>query len=68
LHLRSIGADQESEFFNVENSEDFDPARTSPILAKYLSPEPKYEIFNNMRAPEGERYVLIVLSIVLSCP
>jgi hypothetical protein len=39
-----------------------DAARVSPILAKYLSPEPKYEIFNDMRAPSGERYVLIVLN------
>jgi len=32
------------------------------MLAKYLSPEPKYEIFNNMRAPGQERYVLIVMN------
>lgn len=58
-----VGADQkESSFFNVENADDFDPARISPIVTKYLSPEPKYEIFNNMRAPGGERYVLIVMS------
>ena len=58
-----VGADQkESSFFNVENADDFDPARISPIVTKYLSPGPKYEIFNNMRAPGGERYVLIVMS------
>lgn len=58
-----IGADQkEGRFFNVENADDFDPARISPMLAKYLSPEPKYEIFNNMRAPGQERYVLIVMN------
>jgi len=64
-----IGADQkESKFFNVENADDFDPARLSPIFAKYLSPEPKYEIFNNMRAPGGERYVLIVMNRVQHRP
>jgi hypothetical protein len=58
-----IGADQkEGKFFNVDNADDFDPSRISPILSKYLSPEPKYEIFNNMRALGGERYVLIVMS------
>lgn len=49
-----VGADQkESKFFNIDNADDFDPARISPIVAKYLSPEPKYEIFNNMRASGG---------------
>lgn len=64
-----VGADQkEAKFFNVENADGFDPARVSPIVAKYLSPEPKYEIFNNMRAPTGERYVLIVMSRVQHRP
>ena len=49
-------------FFNVENASEFDPARLSPILSKYLEPEPDYEIFNNMKTPGGETYVLIVLS------
>jgi len=40
----------------------------SPILAKYLSPEPKYEVFNDMRASTGERYVLIVLNQVQARP
>ncbi len=64
-----VGADQkESKFFNIDNADDFDPARISPIVAKYLSPEPKYEIFNNMRAPSGERYVLIVMGRVQHRP
>jgi len=64
-----IGADQkERRFCNIESADDFDPARISPILAKYLSPEPKYEIFNNMRAPGGERYVLIVMNQVQHRP
>jgi hypothetical protein len=58
-----IGADQrERKFFDVSNAADFDPAKMSPILAKYLSPEPQYEVFNDMRASTGERYVLIVLN------
>jgi hypothetical protein len=64
-----IGADQEAkQFFEVSNSDDFDPAKVSPIIAKYLSPEPKYEIFNDMRASTGERYVLIILSQVQPRP
>jgi hypothetical protein len=64
-----IGADQkEKKFFEVANATDFDPAKLSPILAKYLSPEPLYEVFNDMRASTGERYVLIVLSRVQPRP
>jgi hypothetical protein len=64
-----IGADQkEKKFYEVSNADDFDPARMSPILAKYLSPEPKYEVFNDMRASTGERYVLIVLNQVQARP
>lgn len=58
-----VGADQkERKFFEVANAADFDPAKLSPILAKYLAPEPVYEVFNDMRASTGERYVLIVLN------
>lgn len=58
-----IGADQkEKKFFKVANAADFDAAKLSPILAKYLAPEPVYEVFNDMRASSGERYVLIVLN------
>jgi hypothetical protein len=57
-----IGADQkERKFVDLANAAEFDPARVGPILAKYLSPEPKLEIFHNMRAPGGEQYVLNVL-------
>lgn len=64
-----VGADQkERRFCNIEKADGFDPARISPILAKYLSPEPKYEIFTNMRAPCGERYVLVVLNRVQHRP
>jgi hypothetical protein len=64
-----IGADQkEKKFFEVTNADDFDPAKMSPILAKYLSPEPQYEVFNDMHASTGERYVLIVLNRVQPRP
>ncbi|MGD0444004.1 MAG: hypothetical protein ABSA39_08715 [Edaphobacter sp.] len=57
-----IGADQkEKKFYNVENAKDFDAARISPILAKYFSPEPIFEVFN-MKASDGETYVLVVLA------
>src|ERR1700733_7360618 len=49
-----IGADQkEKKFFNVDNADDFDPAKLSATLAKYLQPEPRYEVFNNMSASTG---------------
>jgi hypothetical protein len=64
-----IGADQKEErFFDVSNADDFDPARVSPILSKYLFPEPKYVIFNNMKSPRGDRYVLIVLNPIQPRP
>jgi hypothetical protein len=64
-----IGADQkEKKFFEVANAKDFDPAKLSPILAKYLAPEPVCEVFNDMRASTGERYVLIVLNKIQPRP
>ena len=64
-----IGADEkEKKFFDVSNADEFDPARMSPIMAKYLSPEPRYEVFKDMRASTGERYVLIVLNRVQPRP
>ena len=58
-----VGADQkDKKFFEVANAADFDPAKLSPILAKYLAPEPVFEVFNDMRASTGEKYVLIVLN------
>jgi hypothetical protein len=64
-----VGADQrDKRFFEVPNADDFDPARLSPILAKYLSPEPRYEVFNDMRSSTGERFVLIVLHQVQPRP
>jgi hypothetical protein len=57
-----IGADQkERKFHNVANVDEFDPATLSQIIAKYLDPPPRLEVFNNIRADGGESYVLIVI-------
>jgi hypothetical protein len=57
-----IGADQkEHKFYNVGNVNEFDPATLSQIIAKYLDPPPRLEVFNNIRADGGESYVLIVV-------
>jgi len=58
-----IGADQkERKFYNVANVDEFDPAKLSLVVAKYLDPAPRLEVFNNIRANGGESYVLIVVS------
>src|SRR5229473_989972 len=50
-----IGADQkERKFYNVANVDEFDPAKVSQIIAKYLDPQPRLEVFNNIRADSGE--------------
>jgi hypothetical protein len=57
-----IGADQkERKFYNVANASEFDPATLSQIIAKYLDPSPRLEVFNNVRADSGESYVLVVV-------
>jgi hypothetical protein len=57
-----IGADQkERKFYSVANISEFDPATLSQIIAKYLDPSPRLEVFNNIRADSGESYVLIVI-------
>jgi hypothetical protein len=58
-----IGADQkERRFYNVQNAADFDPAKLSQVISKYLDPQPRLEVFNNAKSENGEPYVLIVLS------
>lgn len=58
-----IGADQkECKFYNVENRDEFDPAKLSQVIAKYLDPQPRFEVFNSIQADSGVPYVLIVLS------
>src|SRR5712664_1745791 len=57
-----IGADQkERKFYKVENCDDFDPAKLSQIIAKYLDPQPRLEVFNNIRTDDEQSYVLIVI-------
>lgn len=57
-----IGADQkERKFFNVGNAGEFDPAKLSQVISKYLDPQPRIEVFNNVRAETGESYVLMVV-------
>jgi len=57
-----IGADQkERKFFPVENADEFDPAKLSAILGKYLEPLPNFEAFNALTTNDGLRFVLVVL-------
>jgi hypothetical protein len=57
-----IGADEENaKFVQVENVDDFDKARLSPMFSKFLDPEPLYEIFKQT-ASTGEQYILFVLN------
>jgi len=64
-----IGADQPNKCFcHVDNATDFDPAPVSQILEKYLDPLPRFNIFNNLLAPGGETYVLIVLAALQPRP
>jgi len=57
-----IGADEkERKFYDVQNPDEFDSAKLTLILQKYLHPEPSYEGFYKMKTSAGERYVLIVL-------
>lgn len=63
-----IGADQKAaKFIEVDNADDFDPARLSPMISKFLAPEPRYEIFK-LKASTGEQYVLFVLNRVQPRP
>jgi hypothetical protein len=58
-----IGADQkERKFYDVPNAAEFDPAKLAAVLSMYLHPQPRIEVFNNMRSESGAQYVLIVLS------
>src|SRR5579863_8247383 len=64
-----VGADQkERKFYDVVNAAEFDPAKLSQVISKYLDPQPRIEVFNNVRAEGGQSYVLIVLSPDQPCP
>jgi hypothetical protein len=57
-----IGADEQNRcFVDVPNAESFNAAKLSPILRKYLEPEPQFTVFKDMRASTGERYVVLVI-------
>jgi hypothetical protein len=58
-----IGADQkERKFFSVQNADEFDPAKISAILGRYLAPLPNFEVFNALTSTDGSRFVLVVLA------
>jgi tetratricopeptide (TPR) repeat protein len=64
-----IGADQKKrDFVPVSNVAEFDPARVSELLNKYLQPPPSLEVFNSLQNDEGCPFVLIVLSSVQPRP
>ena len=64
-----IGADPtEKQFYSVTNATDFDPARLSPILAKYLDPIPSIEVFNNLQTDDGHRLVVLIFSAIQPQP
>src|SRR5437016_4086441 len=45
-----IGADpKEKKWYGVSNASEFDPATVSSIVAKYLDPPPKFQVFNNLQ-------------------
>jgi hypothetical protein len=58
-----IGADQrERAFLAVGNAEEFDPAKVSDLLARYLDPMPSFEAFNGLETDDGKRLVIIALA------
>ena len=57
-----IGADlKERKWAPVMNVDEFDPARVSQVLEKYLAPLPRLEVFHSLKTDEGSPFVLIVL-------
>jgi hypothetical protein len=64
-----IGADPlVRQFFPVGNAADFDAARISPIIAKYLDPVPNLEIFNNLQTEDGDAFIVLIFNAVQSRP
>lgn len=58
-----IGADQKNRCFHeVDNVQDFDQARISPVLEAYLNPQPLFECFNSLTSPDGKPYCALVLA------
>ena len=57
-----LGGDpKEKRFYPVLNTAEFDQATVLPVLAKYLDPVPRFEVFNNLQTDNGEAFVLIIL-------
>ncbi len=57
-----LGGDpKEKRFYPVLNTAEFDQATVLPVLAKYLDPVPRFEVFNNLQTDSGEAFVLIIL-------
>ncbi|HEY1468725.1 MAG TPA: hypothetical protein VGF61_06755 [Candidatus Acidoferrum sp.] len=68
-HFIVIGADRKVRaFYPLENASDFDPARVTPVLAKYFDPLPQVEIFNNLQTDEGHFIVVLILNAVQPRP
>ena len=58
----TIGADpKEKRFYPVSNTAEFDPAPVASIVAKYLDPPPRFQVFNNLLTDAGQPFVLFVL-------
>ncbi|WP_353071411.1 hypothetical protein [Tunturiibacter gelidiferens] len=64
-----IGGDpKERKFYSVSNGEEFDEAALSSVLAKYLDPLPRMQVFNNLQTANGSIFVLIVLDAIQARP
>ncbi|MFZ0772079.1 MAG: hypothetical protein WCA49_03420 [Candidatus Sulfotelmatobacter sp.] len=58
----TIGADpKERQFYPVSNTAEFDPAAVASIVAKYLDPPPRFQVFNSLLTDGGQPFVLFVL-------
>jgi len=65
----AIGADpKEKLFYPVTNADEFDPATTSSVVAKYLDPPPRFQVFNNLHTDAGQPFVLFVLDAIQQRP
>jgi hypothetical protein len=57
-----IGGDpKEKLFYPVTNTAEFDQATVSTVVAKYLDPSPRFQVFNNLQTDDGHPFVLFVL-------
>jgi hypothetical protein len=57
-----IGGDpKEKLFYPVSNTDEFDQATVSIVVAKYLDPPPQFQVFNNLQTDDGQPFVLVVL-------